>query len=153
METAAGAILEMGAESVLLKGGHLDGEPVDILATSSGLFRFPGRRIVPGKVHGTGCTLASACATLIAGGYGAEEAVPRALCYLKTALRDNFRRTHGTLLGHFPSMGPLPSEETRKPFTEAQDSVHPVQLPLWFPNPIRSVENAGWSITGILFRR
>jgi hydroxymethylpyrimidine/phosphomethylpyrimidine kinase len=109
MELAAVEIRKMGAGSVLLKGGHLQGEPADVLATEHGITWFPGSRIVPGKVHGTGCTLASSCATLLAAGYTPENAVGNALTYLRGAIAGSFRRKHGTLQGHFPPMGPVPN--------------------------------------------
>ncbi len=108
MEKAALEIRAMGAGSVLLKGGHLEGEPADVLATANGITWFPGTRIIPGKVHGTGCTLASACATLLAAGYTPEKAVSNALAYLRGAIAGSFNRELGVLLGHFPAMGPLP---------------------------------------------
>jgi len=108
MEKAAVEIRSMGAENVLLKGGHLKGEPADVLATEKGITWFPGSRIVTGKVHGTGCTLASSCATLLAAGYSPEEAVGKALSYLKGAISGSFNRRLGLLLGHFPAMGPVP---------------------------------------------
>ena len=108
MEQAALTIRDMGAENVLLKGGHLKGEPADVLATEKGITWFPGSRIVAGKVHGTGCTLASSCATLLAAGYSPEEAVGKALVYLKGAISGSFNRRLGLLLGHFPAMGPVP---------------------------------------------
>jgi len=116
MEKAALAMGEMGAQNVLLKGGHLRGDPADVLVTSKGIRWFPGRRIVPGKVHGTGCTLASSCATLLGGGYSIEEAVERSLSYLGTALSASFNRQFGTLLGHFSGMGPISGSEDRSAF-------------------------------------
>jgi hydroxymethylpyrimidine/phosphomethylpyrimidine kinase len=116
MEVAARAIREMGAESVLLKGGHLEGDPADVLLTKNGIRWFPGRRIVPGKVHGTGCTLASSCATLLGGGYTMEGAVSGSLAYLRSALTGSFQRKLGTLPGHFPGMGPLPSVKNQSSF-------------------------------------
>ena len=108
MEIAALELRKMGAANVLLKGGHLQGEPADVLATANGFSWFQGSRIVPGKVHGTGCTLASSCAVLLAAGYSAEAAVPRALAYLRGSIAGSFSRRLGTLLGHFPPMGPIP---------------------------------------------
>ncbi|MCK5132525.1 MAG: bifunctional hydroxymethylpyrimidine kinase/phosphomethylpyrimidine kinase [Candidatus Sabulitectum sp.] len=108
MERAALEIRAMGAENVLLKGGHLEGEPADVLVTSDGITWFPGSRIVPGNVHGTGCTLASSCATLLAAGYTPERAVRNALTYLRGAIAGSFKRDLGILPGHFPAMGPLP---------------------------------------------
>ncbi len=51
----------------LLKGGHLDGEPADALATAAGVEIFSEPRIA-GAMHGTGCTLAMALACELAGG-------------------------------------------------------------------------------------
>jgi len=106
MEHAGRSLLELGAGAVLVKGGHLEGEPSDVLVTGQGITVFPGRRIVPGKVHGTGCTLASACAALIASGHDPSSAVQKALTYLRGAIRDGFRRQGGFLIGHFPGTGP-----------------------------------------------
>lgn len=108
MEEAGRALLEMGAGAVLVKGGHLRGEPSDVLVTREKTRVYPGRRLVPGKVHGTGCTLASACAALMAAGYDSFQAVEAALRYLRGAIRDGFRREGGYLLGHFPGTGPGP---------------------------------------------
>lgn len=108
MERAAAELRGMGAANVLLKGGHLQGEPADLLATEDELIWFPGKRIVPGKVHGTGCTLASSCSVLIAAGYHPATAVEKALAYLRGAIAGHFSRKLGILPGHFPPMGPLP---------------------------------------------
>lgn len=111
MESAAREIQSKGAVNVLVKGGHLSGDPADVLVTRRGVTWFPGSRIVPGKVHGTGCTLASSCATLLAAGYPVERAVDRALTYLRSTIAASFQRDLGTLPGHFPGMGPLPGAE------------------------------------------
>ncbi|HEC14179.1 MAG TPA: bifunctional hydroxymethylpyrimidine kinase/phosphomethylpyrimidine kinase, partial [Rhodospirillales bacterium] len=58
MEEAAWAILETGAQAVLLKGGHLDGETVtDVLVSAEGAEVFEVPRIETKHTHGTGCTL------------------------------------------------------------------------------------------------
>ena len=65
MHRAGLALLEAGARAVLLKGGHLPGEEVvDLLFTANQTFRFAAARIETVHTHGTGCTLASACAAL-----------------------------------------------------------------------------------------
>ena len=62
---AGEALLKAGAKNVLIKGGHLAGaEVVDLLFTPDMVFRFAAERIETVHTHGTGCTLASACATL-----------------------------------------------------------------------------------------
>lgn len=119
MERAGRFLADCGAAAVLVKGGHLKGEPSDILVTGNDVVVFPGKRIVPGKVHGTGCTLASACAALISSGLDPASAVRRALVYLRGAIRDGFRRNCGYLMGHFPGTGPGPAIPDRTAFYSA----------------------------------
>jgi len=71
---------------VLVKGGHLPGRPVDVLASPAGLARFVGRRRRRGPVHGTGCTLSAAIAALLAAGFGLEDAIAGAKGYLEGAI-------------------------------------------------------------------
>jgi hydroxymethylpyrimidine/phosphomethylpyrimidine kinase len=105
MEKAGEAIRRMGADSVLVKGGHLAGTPADVLVTKTGSVWYQGERIVAEEVHGTGCTLASAIAALLGAGYPLERAVPSALAYLRQGIRSCFRRRTGTQIGHFPPLG------------------------------------------------
>jgi len=60
MRRAAERLLDLGARQVLMKGGHLRGEPCDLLIDAEIEFPFPGKRIDSKNTHGTGCTLASA---------------------------------------------------------------------------------------------
>lgn len=88
MEQAAQAMLEMGANAVLLKGGHLPGDLVcDLLLTKNGAahwMRAP--RIVTRNTHGTGCTLSSAIAAHLAMGATLLEAVQAGRVYVRAAL-------------------------------------------------------------------
>ena len=52
-----------------MKGGHLEGEAVDLLVTGQGVHRFAAARIASRNLHGTGCVLSSAIAANIALGY------------------------------------------------------------------------------------
>ena len=66
---AAEALMALGARAVLLKGGHLPGDRViDLLVTADGETLLEGPRIETRHTHGTGCTLASACAVGLAQG-------------------------------------------------------------------------------------
>ena len=59
------ALLERGAKGALVKGGHIPGKQVvDVLHTETGEWIFESGRIDTRSAHGTGCTLASACAAL-----------------------------------------------------------------------------------------
>ncbi len=87
MHRAAAALLTMGPEAVLLKGGHLPGdELVDLLATLDGVVAFRSARIATRHTHGTGCTLASALAAGLAQGMALTEAVSRARAYVQAAI-------------------------------------------------------------------
>jgi hydroxymethylpyrimidine/phosphomethylpyrimidine kinase len=99
LRRAGDALLRMGAAAVLMKGGHVAGERViDILMTPMGETTFVGPRIHTRHTHGTGCTLASACAAGLAQGLAMEPAVARAWSYTAEAIR----RAPGLGKGHGP---------------------------------------------------
>lgn len=97
MKKAAEAIWRMGPRSVLVKGGHLGGEALDILYDGKTFHEFSSPRIQTSDTHGTGCTLASAVAACIAFGLPLPEAVARAKEFVTEAIRGAFRigRSHG----------------------------------------------------------
>lgn len=87
MRHAAQAMITLGCQAVLLKGGHLDSDTiVDILATQDGIKTYESPRIASKATHGTGCTLASAIATGLAQGLDLESAVTRARHYVRRAM-------------------------------------------------------------------
>ncbi len=73
----AAALLGEGAGAVLLKGGHLPGDPSDFLFQREGVERFSAPRIAA-VARGTGCRLASAIAAGLARGLPLRDAVLRA---------------------------------------------------------------------------
>jgi hydroxymethylpyrimidine kinase/phosphomethylpyrimidine kinase len=75
MQEAARRIRAYGAEAVLIKGGHLEGDPVDLLLDEAGFTEFRSERIALPDVHGTGCMLSAAIAAALARGASLEEAV------------------------------------------------------------------------------
>jgi hydroxymethylpyrimidine/phosphomethylpyrimidine kinase len=89
LETAALQLLEMGAQAVLLKGGHLPGDTVsDLLVTQGGPPHWMrAARIDTPNTHGTGCTLSSAIASHLALGAPLVEAVELAREYVRGALQ------------------------------------------------------------------
>jgi len=87
MKEAARRIHGMGARNVLVKGGHLEREIVDLLFDGKTFFEFSGPRIPTKNTHGTGCTLASAIATELAKGMSIQNAVKRAKEFMETAIR------------------------------------------------------------------
>jgi hydroxymethylpyrimidine/phosphomethylpyrimidine kinase len=84
---AGEALLKLGARAVLMKGGHVDGDLlVDLLMTPEGESSFETDRLDTRHTHGTGCTLASACATGLAQGMTLTSAVARAWAYVQEAI-------------------------------------------------------------------
>ncbi|MCG5214478.1 bifunctional hydroxymethylpyrimidine kinase/phosphomethylpyrimidine kinase [Streptosporangium sp. KLBMP 9127] len=87
---AAEAILALGPTWALIKGGHLPGEPVDLLTDGTQEFRFTAERHDNRHTHGTGCTLASAIASYMAHGEDVPSAVAKAKHYVTGALAHGF---------------------------------------------------------------
>ncbi|MDQ6930123.1 MAG: hydroxymethylpyrimidine/phosphomethylpyrimidine kinase [Candidatus Eremiobacteraeota bacterium] len=85
MRDAAHALLQLGPQAVLLKGGHLPGAPVDILLTREREERFTDARL-PGTMRGTGCTLAAALACELANGKELFAAVESARKYVRNEI-------------------------------------------------------------------
>jgi hydroxymethylpyrimidine/phosphomethylpyrimidine kinase len=97
---AGEALLAMGAQAVLMKGGHIPGDRVvDLLMTPFATSRYESGRIDTRHTHGTGCTLASACAVGLARGLSVDAAVERARDYVLEAIRraPGFGGGHGPL--------------------------------------------------------
>ena len=108
MRAAAHHLRTMGAQAVLLKGGHLGGTTVrDYFVDAAGKFEFSHRRLNY-PVRGTGCTLASAIAANLALGLAPREAVARSEHYLQRAFRSARRngRGVGRVLQHLPGVNP-----------------------------------------------
>ena len=84
---AARRLQAMGPRWVLAKGGHLPGEPVDVLTDGNNVYSFPGVRLAAPNHHGSGCLLASAAAASLAQGASMPEAVNRARDLTAQALK------------------------------------------------------------------
>jgi hydroxymethylpyrimidine/phosphomethylpyrimidine kinase len=108
-QIAAGeALIELGAHGALIKGGHLDGSVMrDVLVTPHGMRFFERSRIETRSTHGTGCTLASAIAGLIAQGVPLADAVQSAGDYLHEAIAraPGFGAGHGPVNHAWPAQG------------------------------------------------
>ena len=103
-------LLGMGARAVLMKGGHVPGATViDVLITPEGETLLEGERVETRHTHGTGCTLASACAAGMAQGRPLEVAVAEAWAYVAEAIR----RAPGLGGGHGPLDHAWPLRDVR----------------------------------------
>ncbi len=90
MTRAAQKLIEMGAANVLVKGGHLEGDAIDVLVTRAGLHReFRAARILTPHTHGTGCTYSAAITAELAKGFALTEAIRIAKGFITEAIRTN----------------------------------------------------------------
>jgi len=99
MLTQGDALLALGCQAVLMKGGHLDhGESPDWLITPAGRQRFSTPRVKTRHTHGTGCTLSAALAALRPRHSDWAETVNEAKTWLQQALltADSLEVGHGT---------------------------------------------------------
>lgn len=89
MELAGRKLLEMGCQSVLVKGGHLDLPVLSSLLVQKDTetLVFDSERIDTKNTHGSGCTLSSAIASYLAREEPLERAVELALDYVHEAIR------------------------------------------------------------------
>ena len=87
---AAEAVLALGPTWVLVKGGHLAGEAVDLLTDGTVTRTYRAPRLDNRHTHGTGCTLASAIASRLALGDDVPSAVAAAKDYVTGAIRGGF---------------------------------------------------------------
>jgi hydroxymethylpyrimidine/phosphomethylpyrimidine kinase len=91
MRAAADAVLALGPRWVLIKGGHLEGEAVDLLVSADGEYHwYRAPRHDNRHTHGTGCTLASAIASELAKGRTMPGAVAEAKAYITGAIKAGF---------------------------------------------------------------
>ncbi len=87
MREAARRLQDLGAPAVLVKGGHLEGEPVDVLCNGGTFQEFPAPRIATPHTHGTGCTYSAAITAGLARGWALGEAIARAKAFISEAIR------------------------------------------------------------------
>jgi hydroxymethylpyrimidine/phosphomethylpyrimidine kinase len=102
MEEAARRIHALGPRYVLVKGGHLKGDAVDLLWNGRALTEFTVPRVDSANTHGTGCTLSAAIAAGLARGQALGDSIRSAKAYVTRAIREGFKAGHGVgQLRHF----------------------------------------------------
>ena len=97
---AASLLIELGAENVFLKGGHLDSKIVqDVFVNKKEILTIENRRITTSNTHGTGCTLSSAIATFFACGKTLKKSCELATKYVNNSIRSNlnYGKGHGPI--------------------------------------------------------
>jgi len=79
----------MGPSAVLVKGGHLDGEPVDVLYDGRAFRHFSADRVATPNTHGTGCTYSAAITAGLALGHSVPDAIAAAKRFITAAIASN----------------------------------------------------------------
>ncbi|MEJ2168160.1 MAG: bifunctional hydroxymethylpyrimidine kinase/phosphomethylpyrimidine kinase [Desulfobacterales bacterium] len=86
MRAAARRIHDLGPSYVVIKGGHLQDRPVDLLFDGQNFHTFEAPRLNQRNTHGTGCTFSAALATNLANGLAMADAVGRAKEFITRAI-------------------------------------------------------------------
>ena len=87
MEKAAAVISRLGAKNVLVKGGHLEGDPVDVLWSAGENHSLPAERVETTHTHGTGCVFSAAITARLAKGEDLVTAVKAAKQFSTAAIQ------------------------------------------------------------------
>lgn len=95
MREAARTLAGETGAAVLVKGGHLLGEAIDLLYAGGEFHEFVSERLRTANTHGTGCTYSAAITACLAVGLSLVEAVARAKSYITEAIRSNPGLGHG----------------------------------------------------------
>ena len=98
LKKASAAIRGLGCRYVLAKGGHLTGEPVDVLYDGESFLELPGVRVEGTPVHGTGCAFSAALAARIALGDSVPDGVRFAKEFVAELIKSAVKLGKGNLL-------------------------------------------------------
>ncbi|HLI51751.1 MAG TPA: bifunctional hydroxymethylpyrimidine kinase/phosphomethylpyrimidine kinase [Thermomicrobiaceae bacterium] len=90
MEEAARAIAALGPRYVVVKGGHREDEPIDVVFDGSKIHRLSSPRVETTNTHGTGCTFSAAISAGLAIGHEPLTAIARAKAFLYHALEESY---------------------------------------------------------------
>jgi len=106
MKTAAQKIYSLGCKAVLVKGGHLSGDAVDLLFDGKEFVRFTAPRINTKNTHGTGCTYSAAVVANLTKGKSLREAIKISKIFVTKAIEQAFSLGKGYgPLNHFVNVG------------------------------------------------
>jgi hydroxymethylpyrimidine/phosphomethylpyrimidine kinase len=95
MVAAAKLIKELGSSNVIITGGHLKTECIDILYDGTGVYHFGGPRLETEHTHGSGCVFSSALATFLAMGNNVRKGAEMANSFTRKAISKGFKAGKG----------------------------------------------------------
>ena len=100
MIKAAKILLKLGAQNILLKGGHQNSYFIeDVLHNKKEIKIFKNKKILTKNTHGTGCTLSSAIATFLSCGKPIKKSCELGIMYVNQAIQSNlnYGKGHGPI--------------------------------------------------------
>ena len=97
MEEAAKELKKMGPENVVITGGHLEGEALDLYYDGFSFFRLESVKR-EGEYHGTGCAFSAAVTALLATGHSTLESVKKAKEFIDNAITNSYHLGKGMRL-------------------------------------------------------
>ena len=100
MIKAAKILLKLGAQNILLKGGHQNSYFIeDVLLNKKEIKIFKNKKILTKNTHGTGCTLSSAIATFLSCGKPIKKSCELGIMYVNEAIQSNlnYGKGHGPI--------------------------------------------------------
>jgi len=97
MEEAAIALKRFGPEFVIITGGHLADETLEIIYDGKTFHRLRGRKIA-GEFHGTGCAFSAAITALLAKGTSVIDAAREAKAFVASAIESSLALGKGMKL-------------------------------------------------------
>lgn len=103
LQAMRGAVKELralGPDVIVLKGGHLPGDPVDVYFDGERVEELRAQRIEAGRTHGTGCTFASAMAACLALGKAPYASAIEAKAYVEASLHSSYTLGGRRFLDH-----------------------------------------------------
>jgi hydroxymethylpyrimidine/phosphomethylpyrimidine kinase len=106
MELAAQKIKDKGVANVIVKGGHLSGDAIDVLFDGRAFIYYGSKRLQTKNTHGTGCTFAAAITAELAKGNDLQAAVKIAKDYITNAISSSYDIGNGRgAVNHFGDSG------------------------------------------------
>jgi hydroxymethylpyrimidine/phosphomethylpyrimidine kinase len=87
MEHAARRMYDMGSRNVLVKGGHLEGDAIDVFFNGAEIIQLRSERVRTANLHGTGCVLSAAIAANLALGHNVAESVALSKEFVTASIR------------------------------------------------------------------
>lgn len=110
MKKAARLIYELGCKWVLVKGGHLKKDAVDVLFDGAQFYEYRAQRTNGLNVHGTGCILSAAIAAEMAKGTGIPEGVAKAKDFVSSTIAHAVKLGRGLALARL--FVPFPADKS-----------------------------------------